>query len=243
MKSKKNELPYLHFSTHRSGSVPIGILLEHYMENAAGIHGLGDVFEMRPAFQLPRDRRLKEWSRGASVASIQKRWKWLQAQDQDFFFTVYPVIPTEVMQSLLKNYQFVFSERRNLVAQVLSFLIVENEHRFYRKGGLRLRKESVVADYSLFRKIEGQLFQYFRIKAELKPKKVLTYEDFLKKTPAKFLKAAGFSQEIDWSGVELTDMQNPKDKLVLFKNPDDIESWYRESYLEKLCPWKKGLKD
>ena len=224
----------MHFSTHRSGSVPIGILLEYYMENALQTQGLGDVFEMRRDFQLPRDRRIK-----SSLKTIEQRWSWIKNQDQKYFFTVYPVVTNELMQELLKSHRFIFSERKNLVAQILSFLIVENKDQFYQDGGLGIRKSSILGSYRNFRKIEAQLFQYFRLKAELKPEKVLTYETFLKHTPRDFLETVGFSKPIDWSNLKLTEKQNPENKLELFTNPREIENWYRDSYLQKIYPWKK----
>ena len=229
--------PLAHFATHRSGSVAIGILLEYALEQKFDILGLGDFFELRPEFQLPRDRQYLKYSKGQNLQSRIQRWRWLRSQTTPYFFTFYPGLPPSIDQGILKTYDLIFSERKNLPEQILSFLLVSATGEFYPKFETSSSKELFVAKKQDFKRIEAQIFLYQRIKAQLKPKYVLYYEDFCLLNPNQFLAPLKLGPlRSPKLGFHSRVLKGPK-KEERFKNLGEIKAWYRDSFLDKIHKW------
>lgn len=79
------------------------------------------------------------------------------------------------------------------------------------------------------------------MKAALKPRKVITYEMFFGEGPEAALRFIGLRRPFDGTGLELPGKQNNKPKIELIANKDQVRNWYRSSFMESLCPWRRGL--
>lgn len=153
--------PPLHFATFRSGSVPIGIALESYFRRNRGLIGLGDLFEADDDHRLPRDAPAERFPGGRVPRTADGKLSFLRRNPRDYFFTFYagyaarqayplcapsarraaaaepavkrsPIKPAAGLGLwLMMNYDLIFSERKNLVSQTLSYLVAEGGGGFY----------------------------------------------------------------------------------------------------------------
>lgn len=230
--------PPLHFSTYRSGSVPIGMILEEYFRQTEGLKGLGDFFELDVV--LGRDAPSR------SVGRIPKTYpgkqRWIKRNHQRIFFTAYPGHDPAFFLWLSRNHQMIFSERLNLVQQTLSNLLSDETGRWYEEDGLVFGKKSVTAREAHFRFFERHMFSYFQAKALVKPRKLVTYEFFCQEGPSEMLKFLGLRKRVSLDSLELPVRQNQGRKDLSLKNMSDVRRWYRNSFLEGICPWDTGIK-
>jgi hypothetical protein len=257
----------LHFATFRSGSVPIGIALECYFRRNHGLIGLGDLFEDDDDHRLWRDAPAEHFPRGQAPLNTDGKLNFLRRDPRRYFFTfyagysasqAYPLCPAAEPRApsarrsasrpaaglglwLMMNYDFIFSERENLVSQILSYLVAEGGGGFYRTNAPQPQPNGVRAKLRHFKHIENQLLDYHRVKAALKPRRVVTYEMFFGEGPEAALRHVGLRRPFNRNGLELPRKQNHTPKIEFIANKDQVRNWYRNSFMEGLCPWRRGL--
>jgi hypothetical protein len=230
----------LHFSTYRSGSVPIGTVLETYFHEHLGLLGLGDFFEPDPVLferNAPRDRL----PRGYLPKTYKGRTNFIKRHQGKYFFTIYPGHDPAFLKWLTENYDFIFSERSNLVQQCLSHLISEETNIWYREKGLNFKTGSVTARLEHFRFFERHVFNYFQMKSLLRPKKVINFEHFCEEGPEEALKKIGLRKKLNFEAITLPVKQNRKPKDKILTNIDEVKKWYEGSFAQDICPWKRGI--
>lgn len=230
----------LHFSTYRSGSVPVAISLEAYFERHSGLVGLGDFFEPDPEV-LARNAPRERLPRGYLQKTYAGRVNFIKRNVGNYFFTIYPGHRADFLDWLGMHFEFIFSERRNLVQQMLSHLLSEATNEWYREGGLSFEPKSVTARLEDFRFFERHVFGYYQLKARLRPKKVITFESFCEHGPEATLRSIGLRGAFSSESLSIPQKQNPGRKDKIFTNTPEIRKWYESSFVQDLCPWREGI--
>lgn len=240
-------------TTFRSGSTPIHSLLSAYLNQTSGIVSLDAYFdlwefgyketangiEMRPYRESklgPKDFKKLPLKQPRTLVA---RLELLKRYHQKYFIKCNP-IEGDVMDWLLDHYDFIFTERLDLPAQIVSYQISCGYGRWYKRSGLFLERRSLTARRDWFTELEVSLSQYFMLKSYLPSAPVLTYESFAKLTPRQFLKQAGLTRVWNPKLVTLTAKQNHDDfdrNLAVFKNRSEIAKWYKSSLLQTIRPW------
>jgi hypothetical protein len=236
--------PYLLFTTARAGSTPVYEILKSYLAHQHGLVGAHTI--LNPHFgtyatrqgKLHCDPRKNTFPGFDEERAFRSRARLVKKHHGKIFFRAYPhEIRGEFGLWLLDNYEFIFHERKNKVAQVLSFLISANLQVWYKQEGIVVPRRSLKAKKSDFSAIEGSLYVYEHLRRTLDPKRCFTHEDFLRLKPAAFLRHAGFRGGIDAKKVWLPPKQNVGRKIERFSNPREIKKWYEASWLSDLYPW------
>ena len=80
------------------------------------------------------------------------------------------------------------------------------------------------------------IFGYYFLKSQLKPLWTSKYEDFVSKGFAGFLAELSLDRKIELSSVKIFEKQNAENKLLLFKNQNEILNWYKDSFLNEKFP-------
>jgi len=240
-------------TTFRSGSTPIHLLLSAYLEQTEGITSLDAFFDLweygyretKNGIEIVRPREPKlgpklfmdmPLHRPRSIAA---RTTLLQRHYKNYFVKSHPLMGRP-MSWLLQTHDFIFTERKDLPAQIVSYLISCAYGRWYREAGLFPKPRSLVARKEWFNELEVSLGKYFALKILLPSAPVITYEDFCNTEPKTLLARAGLKKRWRTDKIELPQRQNSADlgeKIIALRNQKAVASWYKNSFLQDRCPW------
>lgn len=246
------------FATERTGSWPVYQILLRYYSQKEPIEGLGEFFALGgPSFEnrngqirvlerrsLTSPEEIERiWGGGAawpvSIINVimQNRLNMLKAGNSRYLLKVFP---HHCFPWLFESFEWICLERRNLFSQLLSYLISNQTHLFYRANGLQIVDRSLKAEYAVFCAFQETIWAYMVIKRKLINRKVAYYEDFCNLGTEAFLSRIGLGDSVDLKGLVLPQKQNKERKEDAFQNLDEIISWYERSFLNKIFPISKN---
>ncbi len=234
--------PLVLFFTPRSGSTPIAQLIGEYLRQHEGKYYAAEF--LNPFFGYPQtvDGRLKFRDEEITPTSknmikiklfpelemweFKRRWELLFQHHAELFFKFTPLeIDVQKAAWVSEHFEVLKLVRRDRMQHYLSFMVSVTSRQWYKKEGLRIAAGSLVGE-----QVHADAFFNFERQQKLffESARVIYYEDFVAQGPAAFLKSLGLEKPFDESQLLLPVVQNPADKLALFRNPAELLGWFRE---------------
>lgn len=249
------KLPLL-FSTQRSGSNLVYHFLAEHLEREENVFGLGEFFDLNyqsywddghgiKASVFPSLRaREAQPPAGLRSAIWRQRVDLLQRYPRKYFFKIQSnAMPLEHLGWLTDTYDWVLLERRNLLNQMLSYLISMETGRWYEADGLKIERGSIRAREDHICLFKRMIYDYHAVKAQLKNPTVLIYEELIARENIgeEIVARCGLTRTRPEPLMRLSPQQNPENKLPLFSNPKLIFEAYQASGLNFFSPLEDCL--
>lgn len=239
--------PLLVFGCHRSGTTPVYVILNEYLQIKNKAHGLGEFFNLthnnwqdsgkgieRKIF--PPDFRGWPLTRIQRKTIKRKRFELLKKYPNKYFLKFVPFqINCQQESWLARSYDWVFVERKNIFENLLSFQISYLTDQWYVAGGISVKSKSLVPTQKSLNAFLRCYKKYCSLKEKIKPTRIFFYEDlFLPDFQTKLIKTAIMDDVIPMPNVSLPERQSPPNKLSCFAEPEVLYSFYRKSFLNKI---------
>ena len=244
----KIEKPIFLLSTARSGSTPIYKIMELYLQSNFNMQGVEEILNPYYGDYHEKDGKIvwngttNQLGPGTYHAHLMERFALAKRHEGKIFMKVFPsAFREETFDWLKNNHQFVCNERLNLWEQTLSYLVSDASKHWYSETGLKADAKSLEGSMLSFRAIEKSIFHYFHLKNVLKPIATFTYEEMLTQEPRDLLIAKGFDGIFNQDELIQVQKQTHSPKLDLLKNAEEVKAWYRNSFMEQICPLDKSL--
>lgn len=238
--------PKLLYGTARAGTTPFYCILAEYffvLEGRPGHHELFNVFVPRSVgVDNWRELSFQERNSQDEISFDMLGEQLLRAKlfresgYRDFFKMLAGSVPPPIVDELRETHEWIFVERRNKFEQMLSYLASRSTGEYYRRGGLRFQAGQIRATTDQMKQFEAKIFEYQMRKTELRPQRVLIFEDLIKESPKKVLSHLKLDPEVDLSGLRMPDKQNLIPKENYFCNLGEIRNFYKCSLLQTLHP-------
>jgi hypothetical protein len=237
--------PFLIYGTPRSGTSLYTSILRAYLTARRGVTYLGEY--LNPSHEIWQAGGRIGWTEGSPDgwtrysreerrAMADQRLALIQSDPARYFFKVLNShVDLPRLKRLGEIYEFIFVEREDLFEQLLSFLISKNTGQWYERGGIHVGAGSIPLQRQHVLRFERAFLEYQRAKAELRPRYVLKYEDFLRDPePGKVLARLGIRESLEGLIWGLPEKQNPGDKRRFFKNSAEVEDAYRPTFMNSI---------
>ena len=245
--------PLIQITTWRSGSTPIHHLLSSYLLQTRGIESLGGFFDVwengyqerngsivrrPPRRRLPGPFDFSTQPKETPVR-ISNRVKMYQKHLGEYFVLTHPLQP-QVMNWIFETHTPVFTYRKDLPGQMISFLISCALGAWYLPAGLFPEKGTLTAHLEWFLELEADINRYFQLQQLCSEAPRISFEEFNSADPRALLNKIGLRESWESSLVEMPKRQNSdsfSEKLMAFRNASEIEIWYKDSILQSRSPW------
>ena len=241
------------FTTQRSGSTPIFILLAEYFRQTSAATGLGEFFSTSVgSYDLVNGKInalrhfdidsgvLRPYIHGnrKTMTGVRlQRYEMLEKAEGNYFFKFFSDQLLSTHEKWLQEkYTWLFLERKNLFEQCLSYLIMSLTKEYYRQNEKRLKPGIFKARKADFDYFAGLIWNYQLYKLKVKPKQIIYYEDFCTLHRTDFLSGIGLDTKVDLSQIKVTVPPEGPEKQELFTNLKEIKLWYQKSFLNNLSP-------
>lgn len=227
-------------------------VISHYLVRAHGYKYLNEFFNLNFRGISEREGKIEidssssRWEEGGfsnrlpketAEAELEYRFNLLKHSREKVVLKSFPYkLNGRIRAWALENAQFLFIKRRNTFEHLLSFMVSHETGIFYAPDGIRAGKGSLHAarpTFVLFERLFQELDEFI---SETPNPRVVYYEDLVSDSPAHFVKKIGFHKEIRWDDLRISSQQNKGNKLELFRNQDELVSWYKHSALSNQFP-------
>ncbi|HEX4925156.1 MAG TPA: hypothetical protein VFV50_13770 [Bdellovibrionales bacterium] len=237
-------------ATPRSGSSLVYAALAWHLFRRSGVIPLSEAFNVYQNLQIDGET-LRAGPFDYSATFTPERAAEIERERVDlvtrapgaYFFKVMPgQLSTFTIKTwLLRHYEPVFVERRNLFEQYVSLLISMTTGKWHAPGPIRFTPASLNVSPSHARwvrvRLEEMYTSYLSFKLLVPSAPVLVYEEFSDRTdPAELCRRAGIPEPADFSAYQSRLSRNPplEEKLACFTEPELVIAEYRRSKLSEL---------
>jgi hypothetical protein len=236
------------YSVPRSGSTYVEKAVGSYLETYYGHKALSELFNVNLIANF-QEKQISvdtdNWHENIYQYSLAldevkkiryERLGWLDQTRSNYFLKLLePQLSQPDMEELFITSDVFFCRRENLWEHLLSFLISMATHQFYSKDGLKWEPGTIRASLDLFLLFGTYIGRYRRMREAHQKNSEIVFEELLEKGSS-YMASLGFDREFRWDEVGYPPKQNLRDKQLAFSNLDEIEDWYKQSFLNRIYP-------
>lgn len=239
-------LPLLLYGIPRSGTTPIYEVIASYLSAREGISGVGEIFN-------PRHHAIQETAQG--LCSIPCARQAMPSPEEYrrhclthfeltrryhgrcFFKLLALQASPDILSWLSRHYDWIFVERRDLFELTLSIVLSLATDTCYSLDGIHPQPASLSPEPGHFLQAERAFVEYRKMKARVKPRCVLVYEDMAVHGMArgKILESLGWKDPAPMLGQPHA-RQTIGDKLRFFREPEVLLKAYRRTFMQGEFP-------